>query len=63
MPVHASSTATTTTDDFLAVHDDANSFCGGKQKIPAMALQATGHEQNRCVGRTQTHRREKTTLG
>ena len=53
MPVHTSSTVTTTTDDLLAVHDDANSLRSGKQKIPAMALQATGHEQT-GVGGTQS---------
>ena len=56
MPAHATrqlSTATTTTDDLLAVHDDAiNSLRSGKQKIPAMALQGIGHEQT-GVGGTQ----------
>ena len=39
MPAHASSTASTTTDDNLAVHDDANSLRSGEQKISAPAVQ------------------------
>ena len=51
-PAHASSMAASTTDDNLAVHDDANSLRSGKHKTPAMAPQATGHEQT-GVGGTQ----------
>ena len=40
-------------DDHLAVHNDANSLRSGKQKIPAISLQATGQEQT-GVGRTQS---------
>ena len=41
-------------DDHLAVYDDAAGLlCKAKQKIPAMALQATEHEQT-GVGRTQS---------
>ena len=52
-PTHASLMASSTMDDHLAVHNDANSLRSGKQKIPAMALQATGQEQT-GVGRTQS---------
>ena len=52
-PTHASLMASSTMDDHLAVHNDANSLRSGKQKIPAMALQATGHEQT-GVGGTQS---------
>ena len=52
-PTHASLMVSSTMDDHLAVHDDANSLHSGKQNIPAMALQATGHEQT-GVGGTQS---------
>ena len=45
--------ASSTMDDHLAVHNDANSLRSAKQKIPAIALQATGHEQT-GVGGTQS---------
>ena len=43
--------ASSTMDDHLAVHNDANSLRSGKKNIPAMALQATGHEQT-GIGRS-----------
>ena len=44
--------ASTTTDDILAVHDDAAVCAVAMPLIPAMALQGIGHEQT-GVGRTQ----------
>ena len=44
--------ASTTTDDILAVHDDAAACAVAMPLIPAMALQGIGHEQT-GVGRTQ----------
>ena len=52
-PTHTNLMALSTMDDHLAVHNDANSLRSAKQKIPAIALQATGHEQT-GVGRTQS---------
>ena len=54
-PTHASLMVSSTMDDHLAVHDDANSLRSGKQLIPAMALQATGHSHRQTgVGGTQS---------
>ena len=49
---HVGSMATTTTDDILAVYDDAAVGAVAKLRAPAMALHGIGHEQTN-VGRTQ----------
>ena len=52
MAEHVSSMATMTTDDLLAVYDDAAVDAVAKLRAPAMALHGIGHEQT-GVGRTQ----------
>ena len=52
MAEHVSSMATMTTDDFLAVYDDAAVDAVAMLLIPAMALHGIGHEQT-SVGGTQ----------
>ena len=49
-PEHVGSMATTTTDDILAVHDDAAVGAVAMPLIPAMAVQGIGQEQTGAGG-------------